>query len=85
MKKILFTGGGSAGHVMPNIALMEEILSDGHADVCYMGTDGIEKRLIEKRLMNEKRKIKFCLRFCRVEFSKVYQIFLFCTKRRAKA
>lgn len=46
MKKILFTGGGSAGHVMPNIALMEEILSDGCADVCYMGTDGIEKRLI---------------------------------------
>ena len=48
MKKILFTGGGSAGHVMPNIALMEEILSDGRADVCYMGTDGIEKRLIEE-------------------------------------
>lgn len=46
MKKILFTGGGSAGHVVPNIALMEELLSDGDIDVCYMGTDGIEKRLI---------------------------------------
>ena len=46
MKKILFTGGGSAGHVIPNIALMEEILSNGDADVCYMGTDGIEKSLI---------------------------------------
>ena len=46
MRKILFTGGGSAGHVIPNIALMEEILSSGKADVCYMGTDGIEKQLI---------------------------------------
>lgn len=48
MKKILFTGGGSAGHVIPNIALIEEILSSGEADVCYMGTDGIEKRLISE-------------------------------------
>ncbi len=46
MKKVLFTGGGSAGHVLPNIALMEELLSTGEADVMYMGTDGIEKKLI---------------------------------------
>ena len=46
MKKILFTGGGSAGHVLPNVALIEEILSAGDADVCYIGTDGIEKKLI---------------------------------------
>lgn len=46
MKKILFTGGGSAGHVVPNIALIEQILSAGDADVCYIGTDGIEKQLI---------------------------------------
>ena len=46
MKKILFTGGGSAGHVTPNLALIEEILQTGFADVCYMGTDGIEKRLV---------------------------------------
>jgi len=46
MKKILFTGGGSAGHVVPNIALIEELLSTGEADVYYMGTDGIEKSLI---------------------------------------
>ena len=48
MKKILFTGGGSAGHVIPNIALIEEILSIGDIDVCYMGTNGIEKRLISE-------------------------------------
>lgn len=46
MKKIVFTGGGSAGHVVPNIALIEEFLSDGDADVCYIGTDGIEKKLV---------------------------------------
>jgi UDP-N-acetylglucosamine--N-acetylmuramyl-(pentapeptide) pyrophosphoryl-undecaprenol N-acetylglucosamine transferase len=46
MQKILFTGGGSAGHVIPNLALIEELLSQGKTDVCYMGTSGIEKRLI---------------------------------------
>ncbi len=46
MKKILFTGGGSAGHVIPNIALMEDILAKGDVDVCYMGTAGIEKSIL---------------------------------------
>ncbi len=44
MKKIVFTGGGSAGHVVPNIALMEELQTK--YDLCYCGTDGIEKGLI---------------------------------------
>lgn len=44
MKKILFTGGGSAGHVVPNIALIDAL--KGEADICYMGTDGLEKNLI---------------------------------------
>jgi len=48
MNKILFTGGGSAGHVIPNLALMEEILSADMADVCYMGTNGIEKQLVSE-------------------------------------
>ncbi len=46
MKRILFTGGGSAGHVLPNIALIEEILARGDVEVSYMGTDGIEKTLV---------------------------------------
>ena len=45
MKKILFTGGGSAGHVVPNLALMHE-LRFSH-EVSYMGTGGIEKGLVE--------------------------------------
>ncbi len=48
MKKILFTGGGSAGHVLPNVALIEEILTRGDVEVCYMGTAGIEKELVSK-------------------------------------
>ena len=46
MKKILFTGGGSAGHVIPNVALIEELLAGGKIDVVYMGTEGIEKEII---------------------------------------
>ena len=45
MKKIAFTGGGSAGHVVPNLALIES-LDLGKTDVCYIGTDGIEKGLV---------------------------------------
>lgn len=43
MKTILFCGGGSAGHVIPNIALIEEL--KGAYNCVYMGTDGIEKQI----------------------------------------
>ncbi|MNO22098.1 UDP-N-acetylglucosamine transferase [compost metagenome] len=47
-KRILFTGGGSAGHVTVNLALIPKFVDKGW-DVKYMGsTDGIEKELIEK-------------------------------------
>ena len=46
MKKIVLTGGGSAGHVTPNIALIPAIKDAGY-EITYMGSyDGIEKRLI---------------------------------------
>lgn len=46
MKKIVMTGGGSAGHVTPNIALLP-VLKDAGYEITYMGSyDGIEKRLI---------------------------------------
>lgn len=44
MKKIFFCGGGSAGHVIPNIAIMRD-LKDRY-ELGYMGTDGIEYRLV---------------------------------------
>lgn len=46
MRKILLTGGGTAGHVTPNIALLPS-LKEANYDIVYMGSyDGIEKKLI---------------------------------------
>ncbi len=47
MKKIVLTGGGTAGHVTPNIALIPELQKQGY-EIYYIGShDGIEKKLIE--------------------------------------
>lgn len=47
MKKIVLTGGGTAGHVTPNIALLPSLQEAGY-EITYMGSyDGIEKKLIE--------------------------------------
>ena len=49
MKKIVMTGGGTAGHVTPNIALMPALRSEGY-EISYIGSyEGIEKRLIEEQ------------------------------------
>ncbi len=46
MKRIVLTGGGTAGHVTPNIALLPALKKEGF-EVYYMGSyDGIEKKLI---------------------------------------
>ena len=45
-KRIIFTGGGTAGHVTPNIALIEPLLREGW-DVHYIGSEnGMERGLI---------------------------------------
>lgn len=45
-KKILFTGGGTAGHVTPNIALIKKFQQENW-EVFYIGSkNGIEKKLI---------------------------------------
>ena len=47
MKKIVLTGGGTAGHVTPNIALIPSLRESGY-DISYIGSyAGIEKQLIE--------------------------------------
>lgn len=47
MKKIIMTGGGTAGHVTPNIALMPALKKAGF-DIEYIGSiNGMEKGLIE--------------------------------------
>lgn len=46
MKRIILTGGGSAGHVTPNLALIPELIEKGW-EVHYIGTsDGIEKTIV---------------------------------------
>lgn len=48
MPKILLTGGGTAGHVTPNIALIPYLKEAGF-EIEYMGSySGIEKQLIEE-------------------------------------
>ncbi len=46
MKKIVLTGGGTAGHVTPNIALIPRLKELGY-EIYYIGSyEGIEKKLI---------------------------------------
>lgn len=47
MKKIVLTGGGTAGHVTPNIALVPKLKEAGF-EIDYIGSyEGIEKKLVE--------------------------------------
>ena len=46
-QKIFLTGGGTAGHVTPNLALIPGLIAEGYR-VEYVGSkNGIERRLIE--------------------------------------
>lgn len=48
MKHIVLTGGGTAGHVTPNIAMIPVLREAGYK-ISYIGSyDGIEKKLIEE-------------------------------------
>lgn len=46
MKRLVLTGGGSAGHVTPHLALIPHLKAEGY-ELHYIGThDGIERSLI---------------------------------------
>lgn len=46
MKRIVLTGGGTAGHVTPHLALLPHLLEEGY-DVHYIGTEnGIERQMM---------------------------------------
>lgn len=47
MKKIVLTGGGTAGHVTPNLALIDTLKREGY-EIYYIGSyEGIEKQLVQ--------------------------------------
>ena len=46
MKRIVLTGGGTAGHVTPHMAILPHLLKEGY-DIHYIGTEnGIEHGMI---------------------------------------
>ena len=48
MKRIVLTGGGTAGHVTPCIALLPQLKQEGY-EIEYIGSyNGIERKLIEE-------------------------------------
>jgi len=48
LKKIVLTGGGTAGHVTPNLALIPRLLADGW-EIHYIGAaDSVEESLISQ-------------------------------------
>ena len=48
MKRIVLTGGGTAGHVTPLIALLPSLTNENY-DIHYIGSyEGIERKLIEE-------------------------------------
>lgn len=48
MKKIVFCGGGTAGHIMPNIALAENFRN--LCEIFYIGAGGMERELVPELL-----------------------------------
>lgn len=48
MKRILLTGGGTAGHIYPTLAVKEELDREGDYEFFYIGSNGMEKEIISK-------------------------------------
>lgn len=51
--KIVFSGGGTAGHITPNFALIDQLANE---EIYYIGSNGMEKKLTAAFLQNGKIK-----------------------------
>jgi len=49
LKNIIFTGGGSGGHVLPSLTLIEDLSQFNQLKISYIGGNGIEKSLITRQ------------------------------------
>ena len=49
MKKIIFTGGGTGGHIMPNLAIINDI-KDKYEIKYIVSKNGMEKEIVSKML-----------------------------------
>ena len=44
--RLVLTGGGTGGHVVPNLAVIEELKKEGESEILYIGSkDGMEKKM----------------------------------------
>ena len=50
-KRIILTGGGTAGHVIPQLAIIPKLKAHKW-QILYIGTNSIEKNLIENEQIN---------------------------------
>jgi UDP-N-acetylglucosamine--N-acetylmuramyl-(pentapeptide) pyrophosphoryl-undecaprenol N-acetylglucosamine transferase len=77
MKVIVLTGGGTSGHVTPNLALIPELKNMGFT-IHYIGSkNGIEKQLIEKEAIpyHTINTGKFRRYFDMKNFSDIFRVF----------
>ncbi|MEK7126568.1 MAG: glycosyltransferase, partial [Patescibacteria group bacterium] len=62
--RIVLTGGGTGGHVIPNLAVIEELKKHKNIELLYIGSiGGVEQNLIEK--VSVKYKGIYCGKFRR--------------------
>ena len=47
---IIITGGGTGGHIFPNISIIEELKLRGIEDIIWIGKKGGKEREFAKRL-----------------------------------
>ena len=61
--KIVFCGGGTAGHVTPNLALIDKLQNE---TIYYIGSDGMEKNLVANYVDSGK-----IAEYCQISASKL--------------